>query len=106
MQHLLTMSTVPISKRASCTHGTARCSDSSRGPGIIRPAGPRAGPRLNPGLVTVRARASATMTNRVCLLGLGHAQVEAGASPAPTGHPAIDPVLSAWESDRSRPISP
>ena len=53
---LLTMSTVPDAVRASCTDSTARRSDSSRRPGIIRPAGPRAVPRWSLCSVTVRVR--------------------------------------------------
>jgi len=46
------MSTLPCGNRASCTDSTPRRSDGSRGPGIIRPAGPRAGPHRSGCLVT------------------------------------------------------
>jgi hypothetical protein len=46
------MSTLPCGNRASCTDSTPRRSDGSRGPGIIQPAGPRAGPHRSGCLVT------------------------------------------------------
>jgi hypothetical protein len=49
---LLTISTLPCGNRASCTVSAVRRSRSSRRPGIIRPAGPRAGPHRSGCLVT------------------------------------------------------